>query len=125
MSAVQILIAAFVLFALWRTVGRFRAGDVSWRWLALWLLMWLAIGLAALLPQTTEWFARLIGVGRGVDAVLYASVIFLFYVAFRLFLRLERLEQDISRIVQAIGLDRFRQEYGERADQPNREDRHG
>lgn len=111
MTAVQILIVAFVLFAMWRTVGRFRAGDVSWRWFALWLLMWLAIGLAALLPQTTEWFARLIGVGRGVDAVLYASVIFLFYVAFRLYLRLERIEQEISRIVRAIGLDRFREEY--------------
>lgn len=124
MTAIQILIVAFVLFAMWRTVGRFRAGDVSWRWFALWLLMWLAIGLAALLPQTTEWFARLIGVGRGVDAVLYASVIFLFYIAFRLFLRLERLEQEISRIVQAIGLDRFRQEYGSENGQANREHRH-
>jgi hypothetical protein len=109
MTAIQILIAAFVMFAVWRTVGRFREAELSWPWFILWLVMWIALGVGAVLPQTTEWFARMIGVGRGVDAVLYASVIFLFYLEFRLYLRQERLEHEISVLVRQIGLEDFRQ----------------
>ena len=58
------------------------------------------------------------------DKALEDEQLFRFYIAFRLFLRLERLEQEISRIVQTIGLDRFRQEYGPENDQSNREPRH-
>lgn len=109
MTAIQVLIAAFVLFAIWRTVGRFREAELRWPWFIVWLLMWVVLGIGALLPQTTEWFARIIGVGRGVDAALYASVIFLFYLEFRLYLRQERLEHEISVLVRQIGLEDFRQ----------------
>lgn len=119
MTAVQVLIIAFVLFAVWRTVGRFRDGGVGRGMLAVWLAVWVAVGVAAILPHTTEWFARLIGVGRGVDAVIYASIIFIFYLVFRLFVRQERLEQQISLVVREAGLDKFR------SDRPSASDKEG
>lgn len=106
MLTIQILIVAFVLFALSRTVSRFREGSLTVGWLILWSAIWVAVAVAALLPQTTTWFARLIGVGRGVDAVIYLSIIMLFYLVFRIFLRLQKIDHDITLVVRQIGLNR-------------------
>jgi len=106
MLTIQILIVAFVLFALSRTVSRFREGSLTLAWLILWSAIWTAVAVAALLPQTTSWFARLIGVGRGVDAVIYLSIIALFYLVFRIFLRLQKIDHDITLVVREIGLKR-------------------
>ncbi len=104
MLLIQIFIIAFVAFALWRTVGRFRAGELRRSSLVLWSLFWVALAVAGLLPQSTSWFASFIGVGRGVDAVIYLAIIVLFYLVFRIFLRLERIEHDITLVVREIGL---------------------
>ena len=104
MLAIQILIVAFVIFALSRTVVRFREGTLTSGWLILWSAVWVAVAVAAILPQTTSWFARLLGVGRGVDAVIYLSIIVLFYLVFRVFLRLQRLDHDITLVVRELGM---------------------
>ncbi len=70
------LIIAFAAFALVRTVGRFRAGELTRTALLLWGAFWVAVTVVTLLPDVTTWFARLIGVGRGVDAVIYFAIIF-------------------------------------------------
>ena len=110
MPVIQILIVAFVLFALTRAVQRFRARDMSLGWLIGWTVLWLGAGTAAVLPWTTEWLARLVGVGRGVDAVIYISIFFLFYLVFRIFLRLEKLEREITTIVRRLGLEEVEKE---------------
>jgi len=104
MLAIQIIIVAFVLFALSRTVSRFREGSLPLRWLVLWSAVWSAVAVAVILPQTTSWFARMLGVGRGVDAVIYLSIIFLFYLVFRVFLRLQKIDHDITLVVRELGL---------------------
>jgi len=106
MLTIQIIIVAFTLFALSRTVSRFREGSLTVAWLVLWSAIWVAVAVAALLPQTTSWFARLIGVGRGVDAVIYLSIIVLFYLVFRVFLRLQKIDHDITLVVRELGLRR-------------------
>ena len=60
--------------------------------------------MVALLPQTTSWVARIIGVGRGVDAVIYGAILFLYYLVFRMFVRLEKIDHDISLVVRQLSL---------------------
>lgn len=104
MSILQIVVVIFVLFALTRTVKKFRDGGLALVWFLVWLCVWGAIGVVVVLPQTSQMFARLIGVGRGVDAAVYVAIIGLFYVVFRIFLRLERIEHDISSLVRHLSL---------------------
>jgi hypothetical protein len=104
MLLIQIFILAFVAFALWRTVGRFRAGELKLSALILWSLFWLALAVATVLPQSTSWLASVVGVGRGVDVVIYLAIIVLFYLVFRIFLRLEKIEHDITLVVRERGL---------------------
>lgn len=101
---IQILIIAFAAFAFVRTVGKFRAGELTRTALLLWGAFWVAVTVVTLLPDVTTWFARLIGVGRGVDAVIYFAIIFLYYFVFRIFLRLEKLDHDITLLVRKVSV---------------------
>ncbi|USN53963.1 MAG: DUF2304 domain-containing protein [Candidatus Nomurabacteria bacterium] len=69
-----------------------------------WLLIWLGISVIVLLPRLTEYLAKFLGVGRGVDAILYISVIGLVYALFRVMMKIEHLEQEITTIVRELAL---------------------
>lgn len=97
---IQFFIIAFVAFAVWRTFLKFKARDISAGWFVFWLVFWIAAGVVVLLPKTTEVAAAWFGVGRGVDLVIYISIIVLFYLIFKIFLKIQSLEKDISKIVQ-------------------------
>lgn len=104
MHIIQFFIVGFAFFALTRAILRFKEARLSLVGLLFWLFFWPAVGFAALAPQTTSVLARLLGVGRGVDAVVYLSIVALFYVVFRVFLRLEELEHSITRLVREKAL---------------------
>lgn len=107
MLLIQILIVAFAVFALLRTLHQFRQGRLDRRWLAFWLAFWLLVVVVVMLPQTTEIAARLTGVGRGVDLVIYLSIILLFYLVFRLFVKIEEGERQLTRLVRQLALSDF------------------
>jgi hypothetical protein len=110
---IQYILSALLVAALAITVKRARQGAIG-RWsAALWSLLWVAAAAAILRPEATSMLASLVGVGRGVDVVTYFSIIFLFALLFRVFLRIEKLERDITRLVREIGLEKRR---GERRD---------
>lgn len=104
MSIIQILIVLFALFAIWRTIRQFRAGALTLLWLMVWVLFWIAVGGVTLMPQTTDVIATVLGVGRGVDVVIYLSIITLFYLVFRLFVKIEDLEREITQLVRTLAV---------------------
>lgn len=81
-----------------------RKHEISLREFLFWLIFWLAVGTAVLLPQTTIFLANYLGVGRGADLVVYASLIFVFYMIFRIFSRQNKMEKDISKIVEHLAV---------------------
>ena len=105
MLGIQILITLFALFAVVRTVRQFRAGHVSALWGAVWTLFWVAVVVLVFLPNTTQMLADILGVGRGADLVVYLAIIALFYLQFKLFVKIESVEQEISTLVRKIALD--------------------
>jgi len=56
------------------------------------------------LPQTTDAAARFLGVGRGVDAVLYVSILLLFYALFQQSRKTDRLEHSLTELVRSLAL---------------------
>ncbi|MEK9152941.1 MAG: DUF2304 family protein [Patescibacteria group bacterium] len=101
---IQVLIIAFALFAFSRSVLRFREGALSAVWLAFWGAFWAVVGTVSLLPRAASRLAEILGVGRGVDALMYMAIIGLFYGVFRLFVRIERIEHEITLLVRALAL---------------------
>lgn len=101
---IQVIIVAFSAFASVRLILKYRKNSLKTGEFVFWLLLWAAAALVAILPETTSFLARALGVGRGVDLVIYISIIALFYAVFRIFVRLEKMEQDITRVIREIAV---------------------
>ncbi len=104
MLIIQVLIVAFALYALTRAFLRFRKGIISVTEFFVWGCFWIAVGVCVLAPGITQWFAGILGVGRGADAVFYLGLVGLSYAFFRSYLRMRHLEQQITLLVRKLAL---------------------
>jgi hypothetical protein len=69
-----------------------------------WAVIWILAILAVLEPELTTTVASRLGIGRGVDAALYISVVLLFYLNFRSNVLIENLRHDITKLTREIAL---------------------
>ncbi|MFH1890160.1 MAG: DUF2304 family protein [Candidatus Kuenenbacteria bacterium] len=105
MSLIQILAIIFCFFALWRVILKFRRRELKVSEFFMWLVFWLAVGVAFVIPESLTKLANILGIGRGADLVLYVAVVVVFYLMFRIFIRLENMEKNITKVVRKNTLD--------------------
>jgi len=70
-----------------------------------WFLFWVAVLVAVWVPNFLTKLANFLGIGRGADLVFYLGLLALFFLIFHLYVRLEKIEKNITKIVQADALD--------------------
>ncbi len=70
----------------------------------MWLGLWIALLIAVLTPQITGVLAKILGVWRGTDAIVYLSIVLIFYLIFRIFVKLEKIDSDLTTIARKIAL---------------------
>lgn len=99
---IQYVLILVIIFILLQTLAKFRAKNIGFREFLFWVIFWLAVGAVILMPKATIFLANYLGVGRGADLVVYASLIFVFYMIFRIFSRQNKIEKDISKIVEEV-----------------------
>jgi len=104
MQLIQIIIIVFALFAYSRAILRFKDKKISISELALWTVVWVSVILAGINTGSISWLSDALGIKRPVDLALYSSVILLFYLTFRIYVKLESLEQDITKVVRNIAI---------------------
>lgn len=99
----------FSLFAVgvgglvWR---RRSEGLLSNRGALWWLVVWAAVLGMAWYPSSTQVLADMLGIGRGVDLVTYCALAFLFFTIFRLTIKMESLQRDITKVVRRDALEK-------------------
>lgn len=101
---IKILVSAFVLFAISRVWLRYRDGAIGVFGMGLWSLLWLAIGGFVWWPSVSIFFAHKLGIARGVDALVYFSIVAIFYGVFRLYVKMEFLEHELTSLVRSLAL---------------------
>ena len=101
---IQILATFFIAFVVGRTVGRWRLKQISTRLFVFWVLFWVVALLLFWMPQLSDRVANLLQVGRGVDAIIYISLVVIFYLMFRIFNRFERMEREVTKLVREIAI---------------------
>lgn len=104
MTLIQILAILFVLFTLWRVAFKFKKREIKLSEFLTWLIFWLAVGVAFVTPESLTKLANILGIGRGADLVLYVAVVVVFYLIFRIFVRLEKMERNITKVVRQDAL---------------------
>ncbi len=101
---IQYLLVLAMLIALSVVWKRLREGVIGFREAILWSIVWIAAGVVVILPETTSVLARVLGVGRGVDVAVYAGIVLLFFLVFKIFLHLDRLEAKMTELVRREAL---------------------
>ena len=104
MQGIEILLllaSLTMLVRVWRRYIRDRSTIRQSLW---WTALWLLGGFVVLVPESVNRAADFLGVGRGADVVLYAAVVLLFVLNFKLFSKLVKIENDIIRIVREFAL---------------------
>ena len=104
MLIIQILLIVFLIFALSRVVLRFRSGQIKATEFFFWSVLFISAIAVVTFPQETTNLANILGIGRGVDLVVYASIVTLFYLVFRIYVMIEDLRHEITLLVRKIAL---------------------
>jgi hypothetical protein len=61
--------------------------------------------LFSIFPRASEQFARLFGITRGLDFIIIVVFVVLFYILFRLFNRIDILQDEINKIVKEVAIN--------------------
>ncbi|MEK6938487.1 MAG: DUF2304 family protein [Nanoarchaeota archaeon] len=106
MEIIQILVIIFALFAFSRSILRVKDKEITLPEFAFWSAIWLGVMIIALLPEVMELLSRPLGIGRGVDIIIYISIILLFYLVFRIYVKAEINRQEITKLVREVAKSR-------------------
>ena len=104
MEIIQLIILIFALFAYSRVLLRTKDKSISSSEFVFWSVVWIGVMVIALIPGITGNLAGLLGIGRGIDLMVYLSIIALFYLIFRMYVKVDKLEKNITRLVRSIAL---------------------
>ena len=104
MLLIQFIILAVVAIIWWRLYQRWRQAELTTLEFASWFGLWLVVGVVVLLPQVASYLAAVVGVGRGSDLVTYLSLVLIFYLLFKIFIKQEKLERQLTSLVRSLSL---------------------
>jgi len=102
MEIISIIMIVFALFAYAAVIHRVRKGEITKGEFIFWSIVWIAVIVVALIPSFAAEIANFFGIGRGVDVLIYISILALFYLIFRVYVKLEKLEQEITQLVRKL-----------------------
>ena len=104
MALFKVLFLFFVLIIIVRLAKRLKKRQIRVTNFLIWLFFWLMASTIVIYPESTDYLARLLGVGRGADVIMYLSLATIFYFIFYFPVRLHIMEGRIAKIVRSISL---------------------
>jgi len=98
-----ILFALFVVFVVFR---KKREGLLGPKGAAFWFVFWVLAVVAVLWPDSTTVLANYLGIGRGTDFIVYVSLAVMFFVLFKLHIKVESIGRDVTKVVRKEALNK-------------------
>lgn len=104
MLTYQIILLLLSIIGIALGIFRYRNESFSNSVFALWTFVWIIIIIVTLFPAITTHFANLFGISRGLDSVYIVSILFLFYIVFKLYNKIEQQKKRINELVSQLTL---------------------
>jgi hypothetical protein len=101
----HVLMVVFCLFAVSRSYLRYRDGLITLPGCLFWSTLWTMATVAVFIKDWTSIIASFLGIGRGVDMLLFGAVVLLSYLSFRLYVNLEVTRRALTKLVRAIAIN--------------------
>ena len=102
---IQILISLFVVFALVNLFIKNKKNVLKKNEFIFWGIFWVAAGIAVWIPNILTKIANVFGIGRGADLIFYLSIIILFFIVSKIYIKIEKIERNITKLVRRDTLD--------------------
>jgi len=109
MTLVQFLIVGLAILVLFRTILRFQKKKITPKLFIFWVIIWLIVITVAALPSITDPLSKILGVGRGADVAFYFAIFLIFFLLYKIMVRLEKIENEITKIVRHLSLKNFKE----------------
>jgi hypothetical protein len=71
----------------------------------LWTILWLFVILFSIFPDVSGRFAQIFGIARGLDFIVIVVFVVLFYIIFRLYNKIDKLQDDVNKIVKEVAIN--------------------
>jgi hypothetical protein len=99
MSFFNLIILIIGLFVISRVVLRWKDKQLTMKSGIFWVVLWTLIFGISIYPKLSQKIASWIGIGRGVDSAFFIAVILLFYLIFRLYIKIDKIDKDLTSLV--------------------------
>lgn len=103
----QILFVAFSLFAIFSIYKKKSQHRLGIKGLVFWVFFWIVADIAVLWPNSTTIIANKFGIGRGTDFVFYISIAIIFFLLFKLHIKIESVSRDVTEVVRKNALEKI------------------
>lgn len=105
----QSLFTAFALFAIVSVLKKKKEGLLGPKGVIFWVLFWVLANVFVWWQDSTVILANYLGIGRGTDLVLYVSLTIIFFILFRLHVKIESIGRDITKVVRKEALNQTKE----------------
>lgn len=109
MTLIQLLTVLFVAFAGSRVILRFYDKEIGYGGLSFWSGVWTLVLLVVFQPNIADRTATFFGIRQGADAMFFFAIILLFYLIFRLYIKLEKIDASINLLAENTSKELHRQ----------------
>lgn len=104
MNLINVLAIIVAVLGILRAFVLFKGRKITFGWLVFWLVILLGIAVVSFTPWVADIISKPLGVERGIDLIVYLSILLLFYLVFRLLMKIEKAEHELTRVVRAVAL---------------------
>lgn len=101
MKTLPIIVSIFIVVVIFKLIKQRRDNKLSNFSLLSWLVLWLVVLLVFWQPDIASWLAFNLGVKRGADLIVYLAIIVILYLLYRIFVRLNKIDESITKVVRA------------------------
>lgn len=107
----QIIALIIILFFLSRLIIQAKKKTINQAEFSLWLIFWILAAIAILFLKQIDSFLLRIGFSSsGINFLLYLAVMILFYFIFKLRLKFQNLDQNLTELNKIISLNKAKEE---------------
>lgn len=104
LALIKVIFTLFAVFAWSRVLIRFRSKDLNHKELIFWSFVWGLMIVLVYIPGKTNFLAKMVGMERGNDAMFFLGIVALFYATYRLYVKINEQEKEITKLVRALAL---------------------
>ncbi len=100
----QLILVSFAAVAIYKTWQQYSKKEASKYWAVAFSCLWLVVIAVALVPNLTNSLAKLVGIGRGADVIVYSAIVILTYSVYRLMVKEQKLSAEMTELVRAVAI---------------------